>query len=162
MIVDELRPALLAVFCGHGVELLAEEIAQLPFAGQQRVELGDLALKRLGLLQAVQEKFLVDVAQLDLGDVLGLNLVDAEADHEVRHDLGVLLGLADDGDGLVDIEQNPAQTLEQVQLVQLLLPLEVYAAADTFGAPRRPLGEDLAHAHHARHARDENVEVAAE
>ena len=46
------------------------------------------------------------MAQLDLGHVLGLHLVDAEADHQVRHDVGLLLRLADDLDGLVDVEQD--------------------------------------------------------
>ena len=35
----------------------------------------------------LQNVFLVDVAQLDLRDELRLHLVDAEADHQVRHDL---------------------------------------------------------------------------
>ena len=111
MIVDELRPARLSVFCRHRLQLLADETAQLSLAGEQRVQLRDLALERFRLLQTVQQELFIDVAQLDIGHILGLHLIDAEADHQVRHDLGVLLGLADDGDGLVDIEQDLAQTL---------------------------------------------------
>ena len=92
----------------------------------------------------------------------GLHLVDAEADHEVRNDLGVELCFADDADCLVDIEQDLAQTFEKMQLVLFLLQLEIDPPADALAAPRRPLLENLAHTQHARHAADQNVEVAAE
>ena len=47
-----------------------------------------------------------------------------------------------------------------MQLVLLFAHDEVNAAADAFRAPRAPLVEQLAHAHHARHSGDEHVEVA--
>ena len=162
MVVDKGGLALLAVFLRDLLELLADERLHLLFGAERRFELGDLLFQRLRLLQAVQDEFLVDVSQLDLGDVFGLDLVDAEADHEVRDDLGVKLRLADDGDGLVDIEKDPAEALEQVQLVLLFVHLEIEPAAHALGPPRGPLLQDLAHAHHARHAGDEDVEVAAE
>ena len=49
-----------------------------------------------------------------------------------------------------------------MQLVLLLLQLEIDPAADAVRAPCGPLLEDLTHAQHARLARDEDVEVAAE
>ena len=49
-----------------------------------------------------------------------------------------------------------------MQLVLLFVHLEIESAPDAFGAPRRPLGENFAHAHYARHTGNENVEVAAE
>ena len=112
MVVDKGGLALLAVFLRDLLELLTDERLHLLFGAERRFELGDLLFQRLRLLQAVQDEFLVDVSQLDLGDVFGLDLVDAEADHEVRDDLGVKLRLADDGDGLVDIEKDPAEALQ--------------------------------------------------
>ena len=38
--------------------------------------------------------------------IFGLDLVNAEADHQVGHYLGVLLGLPDDVDGPVDVQQD--------------------------------------------------------
>ena len=49
-----------------------------------------------------------------------------------------------------------------MQLLLLLAQVEEHAAADALDAPRRPLFEYLAHAHHAGIARDEDVEVAGE
>ena len=71
----------------------------------------------------LEDVFFVDVAQLDLRHVIRLNLVDAEADHQVGHDLVFQLRLPDDGDGLVDVQQDSFQTFQQVQPVFLLLQI---------------------------------------
>ena len=162
MVIHKGRPALLTVFLRDLLQLLADERLHLFLRAERRFEVGDLLFKGLRLLQPVQDEFLVDVAQLDLRDVFRLYLIDAEADHEVRDDLRIQLRLADDADGLVDIEKNFAEALQEVQLVLLFVHLEIESAPDAFGAPRRPLGENFAHAHHARHTGNENVEVAAE
>ena len=47
-----------------------------------------------------------------------------------------------------------------MQLFLLLLKVKIDAPACGFNAPRRPLIEDLANAHHARAAGHQNVEVA--
>ena len=74
----------------------------------------DLLLQPGHLLNALEDVLLVDVAQLDVGHVLGLHVVDAEADHQVGHHLVVLLGLPDDFDGPVDVQQDLFQAAEQV------------------------------------------------
>ena len=102
------------------------------------------------------------MAQLDLGHVLGLHLVDAEADHQVRHDLGLLGGVAHDFDGLVNVEQNCLQALEQVQALLLALQIVVGAAAHALGAEGDPLVQDAAHAQHLGLARNQHVKVAGE
>ena len=102
------------------------------------------------------------MAQLDLGHVLGLHLVDAEADHQVRHDLGLLRGVAHDFDGLVNVEQNCLQALEQVQALLLALQIVVGAAAHALGAEGNPLVQDAAHAQHLGLARNQHVKVAGE
>ena len=49
-----------------------------------------------------------------------------------------------------------------MQPVALFLEIEVDAPTDALRAPRRPLLEDLPHAQHARLARNQDVEIAAE
>ena len=100
------------------------------------------------------------MTQLDLGNKLGLRFINAEADHQVGNDLCVLLGLADNLNGAVDIEQNLFQTFEQVQLILLAVQVKVHAAADTARTPCRPLVEQFTHAQHAGHTLDEYVKVA--
>ena len=133
------RSALGRILFDDLLELFYDDISDLRLGFYDLLELFDLVLERLGLLRALQNIFLVDVAQADVRDELGLDLVDVEAFHQVRDDLRVLLGAANDGDRLVDVEQDPAQTEQQMQLVLFLAELEEYAAADAFRAPRRPL-----------------------
>ena len=61
------------------------------------------------------------MAQLDLGHVLRLDFVDAEADHQVGDDLGFFGGVTHNFDGLVNVEQNRLQAFEQVQALFLAL-----------------------------------------
>ena len=49
-----------------------------------------------------------------------------------------------------------------MQLVLLLVEVKEHTAANAFGAPRRPLIEQLGYAEYARHACDQHVEVAGE
>ena len=59
--------------------------------------------------------------RLDLRNILRLHLVDAEADHQVgHHRRASRFRLADDADGLVDVEQDPLQAFQQMQLFLLL------------------------------------------
>ena len=162
MIVDQLGLSRLTVFAADRIELLADHCLDLFLRAEQLFQLRNFPFQTLGLLQTVEQKFLVDVAQPDFCHILCLHLIDAEADHEVRNDLGVELCFADDADCLVDIEQDLAQTFEKMQLVLFLLQLEIDPPADALAAPRGPLLENLAHTQHARHAADQNVEVAAE
>ena len=77
-------------------------------------KLGDLLAEGVDLVDAVDEVFAVEVAELDFGDVLSLTLVDREALAEICDDLGFLLGIADDLDRLVDVEQDLAETEEEM------------------------------------------------
>ena len=100
------------------------------------------------------------MAQLDLRHILGLGLVDAEADHQVGHHLGLLLRLPDDADGLVDVQQNQLQALQEVELLPLLLQIVIGAAADALHPEGGPLLQKLPHPQHPGHAPNEHVEVA--
>ena len=92
----------------------------------------------------LEDVLLIDIAQLDLRHVLRLHLIDAEGDHQIGDDLGFLLRLPDGTDGLVDVQQDALQTLQQVQLVLLLLQDEEHPALDALGAPSRPLLQNAA------------------
>ena len=109
------------------------DIADLRLGFDDFLQLFNLVFECFGLLRALQDIFLVDVAQLDLRHKLRLHLVDAEADHQVRHDLRLGLRLADDADGLVDVQQNLAQALQQVELFALFC-----ASGRTGGGGRTP------------------------
>ena len=152
----------LAVLVGHGLELLDDDVPDLLLRAEDLLELLDLLGQSFGVGDALEDILLIDVAQLDLRHKLRLHLVDAEADHQVGDDLGVGLGLADDFDGQVDVQEDLFKTLQEVQPVFLLLELEVNPALDAPGAPGRPLLENLPHPKHLGASFDENVEVAGE
>ena len=102
------------------------------------------------------------MAQLDFCHIVCLHLVDTKADHQVGHHLGLLLGSADDMDGLVDIQQNGGKTLQQVQPLFLAVQIIVGAAAHALSAEGRPLLQNLPHTHDPGLTGHQNVEVAAE
>ena len=139
MVIDERGFAVFAVFFAHSFQLGDDDVPDFPVAFQDLLQLRDFLFQITCFFQLFQNIFLVDITQLDLRHKIGLNLVDAEADHQIRHNLGVKLGLADDGNRLVNVQQNPSQTLEQVQAVALFLQVKVDAPPHTLGAPRRPL-----------------------
>ena len=162
VLIDDLRPPGDGVLLLHRLELGHDELFDAAGVVHDVLEVGDLLLQPGHLLNALEDVLLVDVAQLDVGHVLGLHAVDAEADHQVGHHLVVLLGLPDDFDGPVDVQQDLFQAAEQVQLVLLLLHHEVGAPPHPLHAPARPLVQNLPHPHHPGHARDEDVEIAGE
>ena len=101
----------LAVLVGHGLELLDNDVPDLLLRAEDLLELLDLLGQSFGVGDALEDILLIDVAELDLRHKLRLHLVDAEADHQVGDDLGVGLGLADDFDGQVDVQEDLFQTL---------------------------------------------------
>ena len=152
----------LAVLVGHGLELLDDDVPDLLLRAEDLLELLDLLGQGFGVGDALEDILLIDVPELDLRHKLRLHLVDAEADHQVGDDLGVGLGLADDFDGQVDVQEDLFKTLQEVQPVFLFLELEVNPTLDAPGAPGRPLLENLPHPKHLGASFDENVEVAGE
>lgn len=100
-------------------QLVADDLLDVLFAGEDLLKFGNLALELGDVLGAVEDVFLVDVAELKLGNKLGLGLVDIEAAHKVGHDLGLEFGATDDGDGLVDVEQDRLEAVQQVQALGL-------------------------------------------
>ena len=139
-----------------------DDVFDLLLTGEDIVELGDVALELHDVPRAVHNVFLVDVAQLDFGHKLGLDLVNPEALHKVGYNVGFKLRAADNRDGLVDVEQDRLEAVEQMQAVGLLRKIEVHAATGRLDAPRDPLVQDLAHTHDAWIAVDKHIEVARE
>ena len=146
----------------HLRKLVADDLLDLLLAGKRGGKLGDVVGELGDVAGAVEDVLLVDVAQLDLRHELGLHLVDAEALHEVGHHVHLELGAADDGDGLVDVEQDGLKAVQQMQAVALFLQVEGDATARRLHAPGNPFRQDLPHAHDARVAVDQHVEVARE
>ena len=124
------------------------------------LQIGDLLLQCSTSWMRLRMYSLLMLRRLDVGHILGLRLVDAEADHQVGDDLGVLLRLPDDGDGLVDVQQDALQTQQQVQLLLLAAEDEVHPPPHALRAPCGPLLQHLPHPHHPGHPGDEDVEVA--
>ena len=89
-----------------------------------------------------------------------MNLVNAEANHQIGDDLGLLLRLPDNFDGLVDVQQNALEALEQMQLVLLLAEDKVDPALHALRAPRGPFLQNLPDTQHLGAAADEHVEIA--
>ena len=146
----------------HRGKLIADNLLDALFAGQGLVQLFDIAFQLGDVLRAVKDVLLVDVAQLQLCHEFRLRLIDAEAGHQVGNNLHFQLGVADDGDGLVDVQQDGFQAVQQVQAVALLLQLVVDAATGGLNTPGNPFLQYLAHAHNARVAVYQHIEVARE
>ena len=161
-VVQNLAAAGLGVLFGNLRQLLDDDLSDAGGLFEDILQVGDVVFQLLDLARPLEDIFPVQVAQLDLGHIVRLYFVDAEADHQVGHDLGLLLGGADDVDGLIDVQQDGGQTLEQMQPLFLAVEVVVGAAADTLHSEGRPLLQDLPHAHDAGLAGDEDVEVGAE
>ena len=88
----------------HVLQLVGDDFFD-PGGGADDVpQVGDLVFQGGGLLGALEDIFLVDVAKPDVRHVFRLNLVNAEADNQVGHHLGLLLRFPDDADGLVNVQ----------------------------------------------------------
>ena len=137
--VQDLAAAGLAVLLCHVAQLLDDDPADAGGLCEDVVQVGDVGFQLLDLAGALEDIFPVEMAQLDLRHIVGLYFVDAKADHQVGHDLRLLLRGADDVDGLVDVHQNRRQTLEQVEALFLAVEVVVGAAADALHPEGRPL-----------------------
>ena len=100
------------------------------------------------------------MAQTNFCDIFRLLLVNAKAIHEIRHDIRVFLCIADDGNCLVDIQQNGLETVQQVQLFLFFCQIIANGALFALRAPGCPFVQNAAHAEHLRHALNEHVKIA--
>ena len=160
--IDDGGTAGLAVFLSGGVQFLHNDLLHPLGAVQQVLQIVDLVPQGIRLPGPLENVLFIDVPQLDLRHIFRLDLVDAEADHQVGDDLGLLLRLPDDGDGLVDIQQDALQTQQQMQLLLLAGEDEVYPPPHALRAPCDPLLQQGLDSQHTGHPGDEDVEVTAE
>ena len=86
-------------------------------------------------------------------------MVNAKANHQIGHHLGVLLRLPDNGDGLVDVQQDALETLQKMELLFLLFTGKPGASAHSVHPPAGPFLQNLSDSHHPGHAGNENVEI---
>ena len=159
-LVQNFAAARLAVLLCHGGQLCHDNLFNFGRAGKHAFQLCNGAFQLFYFLRALKNVLAVQMAQLDFSHIFGLHLVDAKADHQVGHHLGLFGRLAHNAHRFVNIQQNGRQALQKMQALFLAGQLEIGAAAHAFGAERGPLGENFAHTHHARHARNQHVEVA--
>ena len=103
--------------------------------------------------------FRSDVAEPDFRHVLRLHLVDAKANHQVGDDLGLLLRLPDDADGLVNVQQDALEALEEVELFPPLPQDEEHPPPHGLRAPGGPFLQNPPDPQHLGHPADEDVEV---
>ena len=161
-IIQDLAAAGLGVLFGHIVQLIDDDAADAGRLCQNIVQVGNVLFQLFDLTRPLEDILPVQVTQLDLSHIVGLHLVDAKADHQVGHHLGLLLSGADDMDGLIDIQQDGGKALEQVEPLFLAVEIVVGAAADTLHPESGPLLQDLPHAHDPGLTGHQHVEVAAE
>ena len=158
-VINDFRLTGLTVLVGNGLQLLLDNSLQLAAAIQDLLELRNLLFQLGGCLGLLQDVFTVDIAKLDLRHKVGLNLVDAEADHQIGNYLIFQFGFPDDRNGLINIQQDPFQTFQQMQTILFLLNLEEQPSADAFHTPCSPLLQNFTHTHDSRHAGNEDIEV---
>src|SRR5262249_2851557 len=136
----DLRAARVPVLLGVGADLLRDELLHLRPAAEQAFQLPALALQLLQLgfdLDAFEPR---ELAQPDFQDVFRLRLGELELLHQIG--LG-LVGVADDLDHPVDVEQDDDPPLEDVYAL-LDLPQAVLQPARHRGdAELDPLADEL-------------------
>ena len=111
-IVKNFRTAAGVVLLGYRLQLAHDYFFHLVLAGEHFLQLGDLILQILNILNALKDILPIQVAQLDLRHIFRLGLVNAKANHQIGHHIDLCLGLPDDLNRLVNIQQNLGQTLE--------------------------------------------------
>ena len=162
MIVGNGGAAIHGVLLLDVLQLANDDLADAVGVCHKIAQIVDFVAQGFFFLHALQNVLLVDVAQLDLGNILCLHFVDAEANHQIGDDFAFFFGFANDRDGLIDVQQDALKTLQQVQFFLLFVQREVHAAADGIRTPGAPFFQKFTHAHNAGHSGDQDVEVAAD
>ncbi|MPM60661.1 hypothetical protein SDC9_107513 [bioreactor metagenome] len=135
------RAAVVAVFLGVGLDLLDHQTAQRARISQDVFELALFFAQFLELLLDLDRFQPRQLAQTDFQDVLGLAVGELEALDQRR--LG-LVGLADDGNHLVDVQQDELTAFEDMDAVQHLVQAVLRAACNRGLAEADPLFQHLA------------------
>ena len=102
------------------------------------------------------------MTQLNFRHVLGLGLIDAEADHKIGDNLCFFLCLPDNFNSLIDIQQDLLQTLQKMKFFLGLGQVKIDTAADALSAERDPLREQVFDTEHPWSAGNKDIEVTGE
>ncbi len=157
-----LRTPDVAVALDDLAELLADDLALADRVGQDRVELGDLAL---ALGQLVHDALALEggePAQLHVEDRDGLDLVDVEQLHELAAGGLGAVGVADQGDDVVQPVQRLGQRAQDVGALLGLAELEAGTPDDDLDLVRDVVADELVQPQRLRHAVDDRQHVRAE
>ena len=101
---------------------------------QDILHLLDVGSELFDVLRSFENILAVEMTELDLGNIIRLDFINSEADHQIRNDLALLLGRADYLDSLVDIKENFLQALEQMKLILCLAQVKINSALDALGS----------------------------
>ena len=131
-------------------QLLLHESAQQLRILQDLAQRRDLRQQLVALGLQLDARELREATQAQLEDVVGLGLGQVEGRHEaLARDLRIIGG-ANDGDNVVDVQDRDEQALDQVQAILALLQAEAAAARRDVQAV---IQEDLQHFLQAQRAR---------
>ena len=126
--VLDLRLAFVAVLLRQSGQLLLENLPHQSVVGQHPAEVSDLLLQLFVLLLQLLPVKALQSLQPHIQNGLGLDLIQAEASHEIF--LGVIVALPDDFDDLVDVVLGNEQALQQMGPLQGLIQIELRTADD--------------------------------
>ena len=160
VVINQTRTAVCAVFFADLVKFLHDDGLDAGIGFENLFQVLDRLFQFLCLGGLLKNIFLVDIAQFNLRHKFSLKLVDPETDHQVGNDLGIGFRAANNGDGLVNIQQDPRKALEQMEPFLFALELKKRPAANSLSPPCDPLLQQFPHAHDAGHTGNQNIEVA--
>ncbi len=146
----------------HLGQLVADQPAQHPLVGQDRVELLDRAAQLVGLALELETREPREPAELQVEDVVGLQVRQVEDRDQSLARLAAVLRCADQLDDLVDVEDRDQQAVDQVQAIGRLRAAVGGAAAHDVDAVVEVDLQHLEQAEGAGLAVDERDGVDAE
>ena len=101
----------LTVLLCYFFQCLGNEIVDPSGTAEEILSIGDISLELIPVGYPVKDVLLIDVAELDLSDIFSLLLIDSEALHEVRDNVGFKLCLSDDLNCLIDVKEYDCETV---------------------------------------------------
>ena len=102
------------------------------------------------------------MSQLDFSHILRLHFVNAKTDHQIWNNVHFFLGLANDFDGLIDVQQDLLQTLQQVQFLFFLIQIVIYSAFYTHSTECDPFFQQGTYTQDSRCTCNQDIEVTGE
>ena len=158
-IIEQCLSGLSVFFCGF-FQLCNDDFLHLFRIRNGFFQFSNFLFQLVNLLRAFQNVFSIQVPQFDLRHIFRLNLINAEADHQIWYNICFFDGFPHDANCLINVQQDFFQTKEQMQFFLFFLEVEHQTAADTFQTECGPFLQNFSHAHNAGCSADQNIEVA--